>query len=314
MNVIVTNKNSALFSNLNVDIIKSLNGEFTVNTIVQSFSNFFFNRMFLDVTAIENYQDVNTLKSLSVGLDVSKIILLLSSDAVVNSESYISNLISMGIYNFAHNAEEMLYLYDHPNSYRDVAHLQTINTSSVGTFEQVNVGAKIIGIKNYTSHAGATSLIYMMKKILSKNYYTVCIEVNKKDFMFYNDKKMVSCSASDLSQTIQSYSSANVILIDLNNLDLSLANSICTDVIYLMESSTLMINKLVMLDNKCFDKIRDSKVVLNRSLLSTGDVKTLQEEATIKFFDVLPPLNDREDNSDVLFPFLEKLELYKRVG
>ena len=314
MNVIVTNKNSALFSNLNVDIIKSLNGEFTVNTIVQSFSNFFFNRMFLDVTAIENYQDVNTLKSLSVGLDVSKIILLLSSDAAVNSESYISNLISMGIYNFAHNAEEMLYLYDHPNSYRDVAHLQTINTSSVGTFEQVNVGAKIIGIKNYTSHAGATSLIYMMKKILSKNYYTVCIEVNKKDFMFYNDKKMVSCSASDLSQTIQSYSSANVILIDLNNLDLSLANSICTDVIYLMESSTLMINKLVMLDNKCFDKIRDSKVVLNRSLLSTGDVKTLQEEATIKFFDVLPPLNDREENSDVLFPFLEKLELYKRVG
>ena len=314
MNVIVTNRNSALFSNLNVDIIKSMNGEFDVNTIIQSFSNFFFNRMFLDVTAIENYQDVNTLKSLSVGLDVSKIILLLSSDPVVNSEGYISNLISMGIYNFAHNADEMLYLYDHPNSYRDVAHLQTINTSSVGSFEQVNVGAKIIGVKNYTNHAGATSLIYMMKKVLTKNYYTVCIEVNKKDFMFYNDKKMVSCSASDLTQTIQSYNSANVILIDLNNLDLSLASSICTDVIYLMESSTLMINKLVMLDNRCFDKVRDRKVVLNRSLLSSGDVKTLQEEATINFFDVLPPLNDREDNSDVLFPFLEKLELYKRVG
>ena len=49
MNVIVSNLNKDKFVNLNVDIIKSISGEFTADEIVQSFSNFFFNRMFLDI-------------------------------------------------------------------------------------------------------------------------------------------------------------------------------------------------------------------------------------------------------------------------
>ena len=71
MNVIVSNLNSNRFVNLDVDVIKSITGEFTVDEIVQSFSNFFFNRMFLDVTAIKNYTDVSIFKNLSIGLDVS---------------------------------------------------------------------------------------------------------------------------------------------------------------------------------------------------------------------------------------------------
>ena len=54
MNVIVSNLNGDKFDNLNVDIIKSISGEFTVDEIVQTFSNFFFNKMFLDITAIQN--------------------------------------------------------------------------------------------------------------------------------------------------------------------------------------------------------------------------------------------------------------------
>ena len=77
MNVIVSNLNSNRFVNLDIDVIKSITGEFTVDEIVQSFSNFFFNRMFLDVTAIKDYTNVNIFKSLSIGLDVSKIILFL---------------------------------------------------------------------------------------------------------------------------------------------------------------------------------------------------------------------------------------------
>jgi len=42
MNVIVSNLNKDKFSNLGVDIIKSMNGEFEVEEIVQTFSNFFF--------------------------------------------------------------------------------------------------------------------------------------------------------------------------------------------------------------------------------------------------------------------------------
>ena len=316
MNVIVSNVNASKFNNLDIDVIKSISGEFTADEIVQSFSNFFFNRMFLDITAIQNYLDVNTLKKISVGLDVSKIILLLTDDVVINSDSYISNLVSMGFYNFAHTEDELRYLYDNPNTYRDVAHLQKISepvSEPIIPTKVVNSNAVVIGFKNVSSHAGATSLIYMLKKHLSQNYFTVAIEVNKKDFMFYNDKKMVSCNENDLSNCILQYRNANVILVDLNNCDVSHAHSLCKDVIYLMESSVIMINRMIMLDNKCFEKLSLQKVVLNRSLLNDYDVKKLQQESGITFYYTLPPLDDRADNSSVFYPFLEKLGLYRKV-
>ena len=92
MNVIVSNLNKDKFSNLGVDIIKSINGEFDVDEIVQSFSNFFFNRMFLDITAIKDYKNFNNIQKLSMGLDVDKIIILLNDDPVVNSNIYLSKL------------------------------------------------------------------------------------------------------------------------------------------------------------------------------------------------------------------------------
>lgn len=316
MNVIVSNLNGNVFSNLNVDVIKSITGEFTAEEVVQSFSNFFFNRMFLDITAISNYSDVNNLKKLSMGLDVSKIILLLNNDTVVNSDGYISRLISMGIYNFAHNESELQYLYDNPNSYKDVVHLQKMEDISVPEVEAVSGsnGIRIIGFKNFTNHAGATSLIYMLKKLLVNNYYTVCIEVNKRDFLFYNDKDMISCSKADLNNTMLKYKDANIILLDLNDVDNSFAHSICTDVLYLMESSTLMVNKAVMLNPNCFASLRDKNVVLNKSLLSVKDIGQLQEEAELKFLEVIPPLNDRLKNEEELFPLLEKLGLYKKIS
>ena len=314
MNVIVSNLNKNKFSNLDVDVIKSITGEFTADEIVQTFSNFFFNRMFLDITSIQNYVDINNIKRLSVGLDVSKIILLLSDNPVVNSDGYISGLISMGIYNFARTEDELKYLYDNPNTYKDVAHLQKINEPMVQQIENIQTNARIIGFKNFTSHAGATSLIYMLKKQLSKHYYTIAIEINKRDFMFYGDKDMVSCSTREINDLLIKYKDANLILIDLNDLDASLSHSICGDVIYLMESSTLMINKLVMLDNHCFEKISGEKILLNRSLLNAKDVEILENEATLSFFSVLPPMNDRLDNANILFPFLEKLGLYRKVS
>ena len=321
MNVIVSNLNGDKFANLDIDVIKSINGEFTIEEIVQSFSNFFFNRMFLDITAIQDYTNVNNFKALSIGLDVSKIILLLSDDSVVNSDSYISKLISMGIYNFARTDSELKYLYDNPNSYKDVAHLQKIDEiavpavedSSESVISEYSSKVRVIGIKNFTAHAGATSLIYMLKKQLSKDYSTVAIEVNKRDFLFLNDKDMVSCSSNELDNMVTKYKDVGVILIDLNDLEQSVANKICDEVIYLMESSTLMINKAVMLDNNCFSKLAGSKVILNRSLLNSKDINQLQFESNLKFFAVLPPMNDRADNAEILFPMLANLGLYKKI-
>lgn len=321
MNVIVSNLNKYKFVNLDIDILKTINGEFTAEELVQTFSNFFFNKMFLDITSISNYTDINNLKKISIGLDVSKIILYLSDDPIVNSERYISSLVSMGFYNFAKNEMELKYLYNNPNSYKDVAHLQKIDINptldntpeeKIKTISNIEK-PRIIGFKNFTNHAGATSLIYILKKELAKNYYTIAIEVNKRDFLFFNDKDMVSCKIEELNNTILKYISTNIILIDLNDTDITTAASICDEIIYLMESSTLMINKLVMLDNDCFNKVSDSKVVLNKSLLSDTDIKRLQFEAGIKFYHVLPPMNDREDNSQYLLPLLEKLDLFTRV-
>ena len=317
MNVIVGNLNNSKFLNLDVDIIKTMTGEFSADEIVQTFSNFFFNRMFLDITSIENYNNINNLKKISIGLDVSKIILLLNDDAYVNSESYISNLINMGFYNFAKNESEVKYLYDNPNGYKDVVHLQKIEKTEVvepiiNTDIIEDLDIRVIGVKNFTSHAGATSLIFMLKKVLFKHYYTVAVEVNKRDFMFYRDNDMVSCDSKHFSECVSKFKDASVILVDLNDLDMTIANSICTDIIFLMESSTLMINKLVTLDNECFRKMSNYKVVLNQSMLDAKDVSRLQSEAGLKFFSVIPSLDDRSDNSQALYPLLEKLGLYKR--
>ena len=309
MNVIVSNLNADKFNDLNIDVIKSISGEYSADEIVQTFSNFFFNRMFLDITSVQNYADVNVFRKISMGLDTSKIILLLSNEPIVNSDSYISSLISMGIYNFARTVEELKYLYDNPNSYKDVAHLQIINTNTV-SYNPNNIvdnsgirnnSCVIIGFKNYTLHAGATSLIYMLKKILSKNYSVVAIEV---------DPNMLSCMSSELGDVINRNSNVNIILVDLN--DGAGGENLCNDVIYLMESSTLMINRLFMLDNRCFDRMRGRKIVLNKSLLDNEDIKLLQKESGITFFSILPNLNDRLINEDVLYPFLESLGLYRR--
>ncbi len=315
MNVIVSNLNKEKFASLNVDVIKSISGEFSSDEIVQVFSNFFFNRMFLDITSIENYNNINNIQKLSIGLDVSKIILYIGDDPSVNNSAYISRLISMGIYNFAKNETELMYLYNNPNQYKDVAHLQTLNDELVQVQESVaNSNTRIIGFKNFTSHAGATSLIYMLHKQLSKNYYTVSIEVNKKDFMFFNDSNMFSITNDKLKDTVLQYQKANVILIDFNDVAESVAASICTDVIFLVEPSTLEINRIAKLNINSFNKLKDYKVVLNDCLLNEKDAKIFAREANIDIFYSLPPMNDREDNSEILFPFLEKMGLYKRIS
>lgn len=333
MNVIVGNLNNSKFLNLDVDIIKSINGEFSADEIVQTFSNFFFNRMFLDITAVENYKDISNLKKISVGLDVSKIILLLSDDLNINLDDYISNLISMGFYNFAKNESEIRYLYDNPNSYKDVAHLQKMNNNMIinntvnnnflsleSALDDNNslvsgsnsLGIKIVGFKNLTNHAGATTLIYMLKNILSKSYNVFALEINKRDFLFFRDNNMISIEANKFENIVSNKKEVDIILVDLNDLDMNIAKSVCTDIIYLMESSTLMINKLVTIDSECFKKVSDCKVVLNQSMLDAKDVSRLQFESGLKFFSVIPSLDDRSDNDEYLLPMLEKLGLYRK--
>lgn len=311
MNVIISNKYKDVFSGLGVDVLKSISGEFTADEIIQSFSNFFFNRMFLDITAIKDYTDIKNIQKLSIGLDVSKIILFLDDNEFVNSPSYKSKLVSMGIYNFANDLTGLKYLYDHPNSYKDVAHYQEMNEIPNNLNPKVvNVGVKIIGFKNVTEHAGATSLIYMLKKELSSRYNVVAIEVDKKDFIYFNDKNMISVKSKDLGNTILKYKDVDIILVDLNDMDDSTLDG---DVLYLIEPSTIKLNKMMLIDRRVLSRVADKNVILNMCMLSKDDIRDFEKESGCKIFYSLPAMSDKADNSAILLPFLENLGLVKRV-
>ena len=127
MNVIIANKYQALLSSLDIDVIKNIQGEFSVDELIAQFANFYYNKMIIDITAIKNYQDINVIQNLSVNFDTSKIILLLDDSETVNSPVYLSQLVSMGIYNFATNVNDINYLINNPNSYKDVAKYHNIN-------------------------------------------------------------------------------------------------------------------------------------------------------------------------------------------
>ncbi len=147
MYVIVANEAKDMLSRLDIDVMKSVEGVHTADEIVSMFKNFFYARMILDVTAIQDYDDVTNIQKISIGLDAEKIILVLPNNEVSTSSNYLSKIISMGIYNFTTNLEGVKYCLDHPNTYKDVAHIQQLNTLSSTINEKVMSGNQIIGIR-----------------------------------------------------------------------------------------------------------------------------------------------------------------------
>lgn len=314
MNVIVSNKYQNMLATLDIDIIKSINGEFEVEELVNIFTNFYFNKMIIDITAIKGYQNIKNIQKLSVNFDMSKIILLLDDSAMVNSGSYLSQLVSMGIYNFTRNINAVKFLIDNPNSYKDVAQYHNLNNSkdddddSVTSFDVFSGtgsgGLRIIGFKNVTAHAGATTLVYMLKKHLEVAYNTVAIEVDSEDFKYLNDPALKSTSMLDLSYHIANNPDAEVILLDLNNAG---QINLCNEVVYLIEPGLIKLNKLIRNDRDIFEKLKDKKIVLNKSVLNDKDVSDFENEAGTQVFYNIPYLDDKKEHEQVLDDFLVAL-------
>jgi hypothetical protein len=290
---------------------------FEVDELIEMFSNFFFGRMILDLTALKGYQDSKNLQKLSMSLDVEKIIVLIPDTPDGLSPVFLSSLISIGIYNFTTNSDGINYLLNNPNTYRDVAHLQQLNTNNVAstvnnstsndntTINYISTGTFILGIKNVTDHSGATMLTFMLKNEIARLGKSVIgIEVEKKDFLYFNDKDMISINSGELATEILKHRDKNVIVVDLNN-DNNV--DICTEILYLIEPSTIKLNKLMLKDRKAFEKLAGKKVVLSQSILSDADVKQFEFETKIKLFFVMPPLDERGKNSEVLINLLNKL-------
>ena len=251
-----------------------------------------------------------------MNIEMEKVILLLDNNLMAD-KPYLSKLISMGIYNFANNKESLMYLYNHPNTYKDVAHIHQLagnanvppGNGNEGGGAPNGIGmaraAKVVGIKNATAGAGATTLTYMLKRYLGTENYVVALEVNKNDFGFFNEPDMYSVNQNNLDAAINKFGTASTILVDLNNAP----GGQCDQIIFLMEPSTIKLNKMMLLNKDIFNQIGGRKLVLNKSLLSEKDVHDFEFESHATVSYSLPPLNEREENKDILEKFTKEIGL-----
>lgn len=326
MNVLITNQQETLLSGLSVEIIKTLRGEYDADEIIGTFSNFFFGRMILDITAIKEYQNISNIQKLSIGLPVEKIILLLPANGNYSTNAYLSKLISMGFYNFTTNLEGVEYLINNPNSYKDVAHLHQLEpvapvmsipgaaqpvqggmaTASEEMAQPIPTGpqVRVIGIKNVTDGAGATTLVVTMKKELEKFHglSVKAIEVGKRDFVYFNDKSLVSINKAEFLPELQRSINYDLVLVDMNDMD---ENS-CNEVYHLIEPSIIKINKIAKRDRNIFEKLKDKNIIINKSMISNDEISEFAAETGLKIFTAIRPFNDRSRNQ-VLTNVLNRL-------
>ena len=319
MNVIIANERQDELANLDIEIIKSIRGVYDADELVQIFSNFFFGRMILDLTAIKDYKNISNLQKFALSLDVEKMIVLLPDVPECLAPQFLSQLISIGIYNFTTNLDGVRYLIDNPNTYRDVAHLHQINATqqvmvapmgggngpTTVVNQVIQSGALVIGVKNITEHSGSTMLIYMLKNEIKKmGKSVVALEVDKRDFMYFNDTEMISVPKDNLGNELSKYRSKDVVLVDLNK---DGDEGICNDVLYLLEPSTIKLNKLMLGNRTIFEKLAGKKIIINKNIMNNGDIKELEYEAKFKSFFILPPLDERANNSELLQKLLSSL-------
>ena len=325
MNVIVANEKSNELASLNVDIIKSVTGIFEASEIVEMFRSFFYNKLLLDVTALKNSEDVRNYEIIVQNLDPDKVIFLMPEGSKLCTASFLARLVSLGIYNFTSNIDGVNFLIKKTNTLKDVEHIvssahaqrsaeagaavATISSTPQPVERKVELDeTKIIGFKNITLSAGATSLIYMLKKELVLIYgkeNVAALEINKNDFIMFNEENMFSCRTNDISANIEKLSRFKILLVDLNDCN---DESFCNEVIYLVEPSTFKLNRLLRSNSAIFTKLKNKKIVLNQSMLLNNDVFDFEREAEIKVFFNIPPLDDRKRNG-VVVEFLESLGL-----
>ena len=339
MNVIITNERNDELSNIDIDVIKTMTGSFDVNELAEMFKNFFFNKMILDVTALKDYTELSTYENLIKYIEADRIIFLLPSESNLCTPNFLGHLVSMGIYNFTTDLNGIKFLLKKPNTLQDVEHIQKMSANTlqgivesnginnsvnpdnsnpvknevVNATAKVQTGVTIIGVKNVTEHAGATTFVYILKKEL-ENFFgkesVVAIELNRNDFMWFNEKNMISCKDVEIHNTLSNLPNATIVLVDLNNCS---DDSFCGDVLYLVEPSTIKLNKLVRRNGDAFKMIANKKVLLNKSLLLQNDVSDFQGEAGIKVFYNMPPLDERKKNA-IVNDFLIQLGLLNRGG
>ncbi len=309
MNIVIANKFREAIKNLGIEISGVLEGEFTSNQILNAFSNYYYERIILDVTAIKGYQDftvlIEELKKIFTILEPSKSIVLIEDIPQLNNEMVISNIVNSKIYNFAFNIDEIIELYNNPRTYDQVMEYSNMSTSLQ------NETSRIIGVKNVTNGAGATTLIYMMMLELSKKYTVKCLEIGKNDFKHFQSEDMISVDASNLISEVLKEPHPDVILIDQNDFDNEM---LIKETLYLLEPSIVKLNKKIEEDSNILNKLKDKKIILNRTALPLIKLEQFEQETGLKVFDIIRNVDERNKVNTQVMNLLTKLGFDKING
>lgn len=128
MNVIVTNKQKDIIDNANIDAIKDFNGLFNVDDLISKVKNYFFSKLILDATSIVNFSSKDVLEKLASSIGADRLIILLPTD-LEPPQSFINLLVSLKIFNFSRDINEIVKFINNSNSYENVVGM-TNNTNN----------------------------------------------------------------------------------------------------------------------------------------------------------------------------------------
>lgn len=320
MNVVTANKNKEIIDRLDIDIIKRIDGQYELRELLSKFVNLYFNKMIIDITSIENYQDIEIIKQLGKAIDPSRVIILLNDEPELNSPLYMSTLVSTGFYNFTRNFEGIKYLYNNPNNLDSVKHLLLDQSAVKDIIARQEAEAKereealqnagkriVVGLSNLTDHAGATSLANMMvRQLNAQGNKALGIEMFRQDMLFYHDRNLISCmNKFDLESELKKHTEENAVIIDLN--EFGEAKLFCDHILYLVEPSNVKLTKLLKKNRNAFLEKDGEKIVLNQSFVNDQEIADFEYEAKCKVYDNIPPLNDRDMNLAEVNSLLQRL-------
>ena len=315
MNVMIYNKYKEMLMGLNLEVMKTMEGVYNVDEIIDTFTNFYYDKMILDITAIRDYQNTDNLQKLAMNINMENVIVLLDDSLETNSKTYLSKLISLGIYNFTKAAEGINYLLVHPHTYKDVVNIHNIQEleaqQQTVVNNTINISSgdgrlKVIGFKNLTPHAGATTLIYMMMKTLENIRNVSALEVNKVDFLYFNANNMISTTSNDLLKELMKRQGSDIVFIDLNDYE---DTEICTQVYYLLEPSTIMMNKMLRKNRNILETLKNKNIILNRCVLNSTDIATFEYETKLRVFATVPPVDERQSVITPVKNLIDKMGL-----
>ena len=304
MNVVISNKYRNELRNIGIDISGVLEGEYSSEQIVNAFNNYYYEKVILDITAIKGYNNVSNLitelKKIFYILDPNRSIVLLENTPEFNNNIIISNLVSSKIYNYAFSLPEVIELFNNPRNYGEVNSYDTLSTT--------NDVSRIIGIKNITSNAGTTTLLYMMMNELSKKYTVKCIEVNQDDFKYFKNENMKSVNAESFMNEILTEPYPDVILVDQNNYDNEL---LIKETLYLLEPSILKFNKAIDKNPNLLADLKDKKIIYNRTQMPLPKLQEFSQANNLTPFDIIRNINERDKINPQVINLLTKLGFNK---